>query len=332
MTHTVGPPTTCPVAPPCKGQGRLTGILLAIALAIVGGLAPSGACAWNAAGHRLIAAMAWDGLTVAQRRAVHALLLAHPALPQWQAAAHSSAARDVFIESSSWPDQLRRQAQPPSPGGSREREIGPRRTWHYVNIPLADWQAGPQGGALHRALPYLAGRLGDGKLPAAERADALVWLNHLIGDAHQPLHVASRFDGARRGKHDAGGNGLAVLLPSASGRPSNLHRVWDNLPGSGSLRGGHLDRRAARLATRGPSETPAGGSAVWLAESHALASAGVYPSGDPPLRLSREYLAWAQARADAQLVHAARRLAASIADALSAAGPAPERAVGRAAQ
>lgn len=289
--------------------------------ALVVSLTATEARAWNATGHRLIAAMAWEQFDAAQRREIHALLSAHPALPHWQRGARSSAARELFIESATWPDAVRQQRQPHVPADSPERAIGPRRTWHYVNIPLTETQDDlpePRGGALHRALPYLAQRLGDHTLPIAERADALVWLNHLVGDAHQPLHVASRFHGTGRRGHDAGGNGFAVRLPSSRGGLSNLHRVWDNLPGGGGLRGGRLDRRAAHLRDRGPATTPAGDFTTWLAESHALAAAGVYPPGPSPATLTPEYLAWAQTRANEQLVHAARRLAATVTGALAA--------------
>lgn len=310
-----------PAGPQSARSRHWTAAIVGIACALFGGLATPEARAWNASGHRLIAAMAWMQFDAAQRREIHALLTAHPALPDWQRAARSSAARELFIESSAWPDAVRQQRQPRVPAHSPERAIGPRRTWHYVNIPLTNAQDGtpqPRGGALHRALPYLAQRLGDHTLPIAERADALVWLNHLVGDAHQPLHVAGRFHGTGRRGHDAGGNGFAVRLPSSRGGVSNLHRVWDNLPGGGGLRGGRLDRRAARLRERGPAATPAGGVTTWLAESHALAASGVYPPGPSPATLTPEYLAWAQARADEQLVHAARRLATTVAGALAA--------------
>lgn len=297
------------------------GALFGTLLCLCGALSAGPARAWNATGHRLIAALAWDELDAGQRRTVEHLLAAHPALPHWQAAARSRAARDLFIESATWPDTVRRHPQPPPGADDAARELGARRTWHYVNIPLDDWQAGPRGGALHRALPHLIRRLGEDRQPAAERADALVWLAHLVGDAHQPLHVVSRFADGGRGRHDAGGNRFVVRLPSGQRGESNLHRVWDNLPGASGLRGGRLDRRAARLAARGPAVTAAGEVADWLAESHALAGAGVYPAGTPPVTLSPEYLAWAQARADAQLVHAARRLAAVLGSAL-ASGPA----------
>jgi hypothetical protein len=48
------------------------------------------------------------------------------------------------------------------------------------------------------------------------RGDALKFLIHLVGDAHQPLHAADR--------NDAGGNHVAVTFFD---RPMSLHAVWD---------------------------------------------------------------------------------------------------------
>lgn len=292
---------------------RLGGVLALLAM-----LAMQPASAWNGTGHRLIAAIAWESLDPAVRRRVGDLLSAHPALPRWQAAARSSAPRDLFIEAATWPDTTRRGPQA-APADAAEAALGPRRRWHYANIPLDAPHAGPRGGALHLALPALERRLADRNRTAAERADDLVWLSHLVGDAHQPLHVVSRFADPQFRRHDAGGNRLAVRLPGQTRSTGNLHAVWDNLPGGGGLRGGRLDRRARELA-RLPLATDVGGSsAEWILESHALAQSGVYPPGEgaplakgTPLALDAAYLAWAKARADEQLVHAGRRLAATI--------------------
>lgn len=49
-----------------------------------------------------------------------------------------------------------------------------------------------------------------------ERAEALKFLVHFVGDLHQPLHAGDN--------HDRGGNDLKVVL---NGQPSNLHSAWD---------------------------------------------------------------------------------------------------------
>jgi hypothetical protein len=55
----------------------------------------------------------------------------------------------------------------------------------------------------------------------------LVWLEHLIGDIHQPLHAVARVTKSYP-KGDAGGN-LVKLFGDAD---STLHSYWDDLPGS----------------------------------------------------------------------------------------------------
>ena len=56
----------------------------------------------------------------------------------------------------------------------------------------------------------------------AERAEALRFLGHFVGDLHQPLH-AGRLE-------DRGGNSIAVHLPESADCAANelsLHSVWD---------------------------------------------------------------------------------------------------------
>jgi S1/P1 Nuclease len=57
------------------------------------------------------------------------------------------------------------------------------------------------------------------------RAVALSWIIHLVGDLHQPLHCASRFN-ADFPDGDQGGN-LFVIQPSDSVRQIKLHAFWD---------------------------------------------------------------------------------------------------------
>ncbi|MGR6783121.1 S1/P1 nuclease, partial [Aeromonas veronii] len=57
----------------------------------------------------------------------------------------------------------------------------------------------------------------------------LVWLVHIVGDVHQPLHSAGRVS-ASDTEGDAGGN--KVKLFCERGGPDNLHSFWDGLPGT----------------------------------------------------------------------------------------------------
>jgi S1/P1 Nuclease len=53
----------------------------------------------------------------------------------------------------------------------------------------------------------------------------LVWLIHLVGDAHHPLHATSRFTAADPG--DNGGNAETVTPANAANE--SLHAFWDGL-------------------------------------------------------------------------------------------------------
>ncbi|KAL0563983.1 hypothetical protein V5O48_018074 [Marasmius crinis-equi] len=59
-------------------------------------------------------------------------------------------------------------------------------------------------------------RVVDTSLSAAQRQEALKFLDHFIGDIGQPLHVEA---------DEAGGNGISVRC---SGSSTNLHTVWDS--------------------------------------------------------------------------------------------------------
>jgi len=60
-----------------------------------------------------------------------------------------------------------------------------------------------------------------------KRVIALTWLIHLVGDIHQPLHSVQIFT-TDYPNGDRGGN-LICVRPSESGKPMNLHRLWDSL-------------------------------------------------------------------------------------------------------
>jgi hypothetical protein len=97
--------------------------------------------------------------------------------------------------------------------------------WHFVDIPfdghphsLNDVQSfcGPNLCAPERIQHY--SDLLHTSTKAADRAEAILFLSHFVGDVHQPLHSAER-------NNDSGGN---LVFVTVFGQTFNLHHVWDD--------------------------------------------------------------------------------------------------------
>jgi hypothetical protein len=101
-------------------------------------------------------------------------------------------------------------------------------TWHYIDYALKpptfafEPQPNPDDDALF-GIEESEKTLSDRTAPAEERAVALSWLIHLVGDIHQPLHCASLFTEAYP-RGDRGGNEFFVMPAS---RGIKLHSFWD---------------------------------------------------------------------------------------------------------
>jgi hypothetical protein len=66
-----------------------------------------------------------------------------------------------------------------------------------------------------------------GKEKDADRAVALCWIFHLVGDVHQPLHVTALFT-AQFPDGDRGAT-LFYVRAAEKSAPINLHKFWDDL-------------------------------------------------------------------------------------------------------
>ncbi|KAI3595802.1 s1 p1 nuclease [Moniliophthora roreri] len=74
----------------------------------------------------------------------------------------------------------------------------------------------PDNNCILGAIANYTTRVVNTSLSATQRQEALKFLDHLIGDIGQPLHVENV---------EAGGNGISVRC---NGATSNLHSVWDS--------------------------------------------------------------------------------------------------------
>ncbi len=157
------------------------------------------------------------------------------------------------------------------------------------------------------AIQRYARKLGDTALSRMERAEALKFLVHFVGDVHQPLHAGHRLD--------EGGNEFQINLrrPGRAPEATNLHSVWDYfiLAEVGEL----VDRHAQRLQVQLPraSRVPfvSADAARWAEVSCSLTNAeGFYPPR--PGKLSVNYLQHARPLAEARVRVASVHLAQVI--------------------
>ena len=305
---------------------------LALAAAV---LAAAPARGWDDAGHRAIAAIAWAEMRPATRSRAAALLAAAPegsGLAEMAPVgpAGEERARRHFLLAATWPDRLR----------DEDRSTA---NWHWINRFWRDTPKGPvevpppapqPEENLRERLDVLSGRLADPKLPAEERALALAWLLHLVGDAHQPLHTSARItDRPDERQGDRGGNTFELHEDPRSGERIDLHAFWDRLLRIGLPRrpgeptGAWVDRAARDLARRHPRASlgplAPGDFDAWIDEGAALARGTVYRHGlERGRRPPRAYERAAWAAAAPAMVRAGHRLAALLDQTLAGEKPA----------
>lgn len=207
--------------------------------------------------------------------------------------------------------------------------------WHYIDLPLSATAedipaACPASDCITARLQEFAERLRTAPSDDEKRV-ALLFLVHLAGDIHQPLHAAER-------ECDHGGN--AELVDYHIGHQHfphlKLHAVWDtSLVEKAMKDAGNLDEaeftRQLDAAAHGPKTRKWAGASVdqMALDSNQLAAAKVYrgisprnfcgPTPDPPLpetKLTENYEQAGVKIVRTQLEKAGVRLAALIEKAL----------------
>ncbi len=187
-------------------------------LVLLGAATASSASGWGCEGHQMVALIAAQHLTAEARAAVDQLLKDNPIDPAL-ARFCQPVATDLMADASTWADDSK-----------RGEKTG---TWHYLDIPRGVEHAeltkycAPIGdsvdgkdrpGCLLTGLQYEFEILKDRSRSAADRATALRYVIHFIGDLHQPLHTTTN--------DDQGGNCTSVTLFEDPKR-GNLHGAWD---------------------------------------------------------------------------------------------------------
>jgi hypothetical protein len=248
--------------------------------------------AWIDTGHKVVAIIAWEDMTPKTRAAVTDLLKQHPRYEKdlLQDASpdetDDARARTAFATAATWPDMVRSPANPMN-------HVANHPAWHYIDTPYVldnvtpsvrqNDSPGPHNAA--EAFAQCIAGLKDSKSAPADKAIDLCWIEHLVGDIHQPLHAISLYS-AKQPDGDRGGN-MDMILKDARYRDSrsNLHMLWDSLPGefrseepcSFEAMGLRADPNYSREKLKDMIAEQ--DFSAWAKESYALAISDVYLNG-----------------------------------------------------
>jgi hypothetical protein len=220
----------------------------------------------------------------------------------------------LFMLAARWPDDIKGMEYEPK-----------HHNWHYINFPYIAPGASitlPAPDSVNIVTAYRYNRqVIKSKASDEEKAIALCWIFHLIGDIHQPLHATAFFSSILP-EGDQGGNRLFIQA-EGEGKSFTLHSFWDWLViGSQNFR--EADNRAVLLKNKPEytrkklRELKNRKFASWaeqesfeLAKKYVYSQAGLQTSTnkDQPFLLSKAYIEAAKTVAEKRIVLAGYRLA-----------------------
>lgn len=305
-------------------------VLLAVALLAI---APN-TYAWDDFGHMEVAAVAFKHLTKKARAKAEQLLELNPRYSNWiVGAASRDQERAAFLRAATWADSIKsdpaykNDAQTASTAAQNIGYADHLRHayWHFVDQPFS-----PDGTPLVPApAPNVATQIALLRTALAAPATSddiksydLVWLLHLVGDIHQPLHCVSRFDNPEP-QGDRGGNDVRItanIQPPICDDPrycpfdppNQLHAFFDDITGSGYATE-PPDKAAYALTRPDPQKAAISDETIWMQEGLDLAQSAIYVDpigvGDGPFSITPAYQTAALELGQRRIVLAGYRLA-----------------------
>jgi hypothetical protein len=277
--------------------------------------------AWWDGGHETVAYIAYQKLTPATRKRVDALLQRNPMYASWtQGIAPDKQGLVAFVKAATWPDCIKSSACSSgftSDGGdvppgkpTDAQNIGyddhlMHKYWHFVDVPYsagAPGQPSKEPNALTE-IKLLTDAIGTDESDDIKSYD-VAWLEHLVGDIHQPLHATSRFT-RNHPDGDAGGNSVALCAKPCR---DELHAYWDGLLGDAPMIDALTTYGNQLLKRKKPANAAETDPAKWVDESFALAKSTVYVA---PISDDNDPAQTISARPDAAYGAAALRVAKS---------------------
>ena len=311
---------------------------MAVAVVI---LSAAPARAWDDFGHMVVAAAAFSRLTPRTRQNVARLLKMNPRYANWIVGARKGDEdRMAFMRAATWADAIKTdprytsdsQAAPTAGQNVGYGDLLRHAYWHFVDQPFSPDRT-PLVPApapnLATQIPLFRAALAQGGAGDDVKSYDLVWLLHLVGDAHQPLHCVSRYDAADR-EGDRGGNAVRIIGNTPPpicddprhcpfGPPGELHAFYDDILGAGYAVG-PAEQVAEHLPRPDPKLAAITDEKVWIQEGLDLAEKAVYVApiglGDGPFAITAHYQSAAGELGRRQAALAGARLARLLNDAL----------------
>jgi hypothetical protein len=260
-----------------------------VALAAALALCTSQGNAWWDGGHETVAYIAYQRLTPATRKRVDVLLQRNPMHASWTQGFTSNEQGPVaFVKAATWPDCIKSSlcasgyssdgGDAPPGNATDAQNIGyddhlMHKYWHFIDEPDSAGTPGqsPKEPNALTEVKLLTDAIGTDESDDIKSYD-VVWLEHLVGDIHQPLHATSRFT-QNHPDGDAGGNSVALCVTPCR---DELHAYWDGLLGDGPMIEEVTTFGNELLKRKKPVTAAKTDPAKWVDESFALAKSTVY--------------------------------------------------------
>lgn len=284
---------------------------------------------WNGQGHMIVAYVAYQKLNRKTRTRVGNLMKLNPYYDKWVGMLPAGTPAKfkrmmIFMIAATWPDEIKSDASysddgsnngntpdgAPSSQNTGYTDLLRHKYFHFVDTPFSDdgtaLPAIPDPNAKER-IDLFRGVLAGSDADELKSYD-MVWLLHLVGDVHQPLHATTRVSNTQP-DGDSGGNAVKICNPGCN---TELHAIWDNLLGTSS------DVNVAITTAKGLPKVNATDAAksdagVWVQESFDAAKSKVYVdpilAGAGPFTLTAGYKSSARAVARKRIALAGERLA-----------------------
>ncbi len=239
-------------------------------------LAPTLAMAWNYQGHVIVAEIAYQNLDKTAKVQVDKLAgKAYQSMSKdIQQKMNSFEGASQFAKLAFVPDLIREvparqvwqqmgETIPATLNQWHEKETGP---WHYIN---QTYPASSHCKFVHIPNIKVVARYLFDDFKHNPKAASLMFMSHVAGDSHQPMHSVAQSLSKKKCMSDLGGNKYTLNVPQ-----KDLHHLWDS--GMGMLdKAYNIHDFAISLQKDFPKATMALGKVadvdLWIKESYSLA-------------------------------------------------------------